>query len=418
MRCRPTQLTSIDVLPDEVLLEIFVFYVRESPILEAWIPLVHVCQRWRSIVLGSPRYLYLRLHWVPKTKGKLDVWPDFPLVAGDGDLSDLGNVDSNCMNNVIALLPEHSKRVCEIGFVVPSKRISKTLAAMEVSFPELTDLWLSSTHRVPVAPDSFLGGSAPRLRSLHLGCIAFPELPKFLSSATHLVSLSLQTIPPSGYIAPEAMAACLSTLTSLKELSLGFEYSFLQALPLRNRHLAAAATYSVLPALTYFAFLGFSEYLEDLVALIDAPQLYKFNITFFEFTIDTPQLALFISRTTRSKAPDTAKVVFGGPWVILTSRTFQQARYNAEIVYGGRDRQLSSLAQVCSSLLPALPTLENLYIHDTCLLPLAWQDHSDNMLWLRLLHPFTHVKNLYLCKETASRIGPALQELNSSTGTE
>ncbi len=45
MRCRPTQLTSIDVLPDEVLLEIFVFYVRESPILEAWIPLVHVCQR-------------------------------------------------------------------------------------------------------------------------------------------------------------------------------------------------------------------------------------------------------------------------------------------------------------------------------------------------------------------------------------
>jgi hypothetical protein len=34
----------------------------------------------------------------------------------------------------------------------------------------------------------------------------------------------------------------------------------------------------------------------------------------------------------------------------------------------------------------------------------------ENALWLDLLHPFRAVKNLYLSKESARRIVPALQE--------
>jgi len=42
---------TIDILPDNALLEIFDFYLDGARI-EAWITLVHVCRNWRSVVFG------------------------------------------------------------------------------------------------------------------------------------------------------------------------------------------------------------------------------------------------------------------------------------------------------------------------------------------------------------------------------
>ncbi len=224
------------------------------------------------------------------------------------------------------------------------------------------------------------------------------------------------------------MATCLSTLVSLKKLCLEFGYSSLS--PLRNLHPAASTTYSVLPALTIFYFRGFSEYLEDLVALIDVPQLYYFSITFINQRmidppqLDTPQLALFLGRTTRfkAKATDTAGVAFDNfsPRVSLISRTFQRTWFKVMILRAESraDRQLSSLTQVCSSSLPTISTLENLYIYNDSISPLTWRGDLENMLWLRLLHPFNYVKNLYLAEEIVPRIAPVLRELVRSGMTE
>src|SRR6266852_8667608 len=66
-------------------------------------------------------------------------------------------------------------------------------------------------------------GSAPRLQYLRLERVPIPGLPKLLLSATDLVHLSLCRIPHSGYISPEAMVTCLSTLPRLKRLYLKFE---------------------------------------------------------------------------------------------------------------------------------------------------------------------------------------------------
>ena len=74
---------------------------------------------------------------------------------------------------------------------------------------------------IAVVPNSFLGGSAPRLESLPLKDTSFPGLPKLLLSTTHLVDLYLDNIPYSGYISPDGMVAALSTLTSLEGLVLG-----------------------------------------------------------------------------------------------------------------------------------------------------------------------------------------------------
>ena len=88
----------------------------------------------------------------------------------------------------------------------------------------LTDLWLWSLLKtLPAIPDSFLDGSAPRLRRFTLNNIPFLGLTNLLLSATHLVQLWLFDIPHSGYISPKAIVALLSVLSSLRTLYLGFQ---------------------------------------------------------------------------------------------------------------------------------------------------------------------------------------------------
>ncbi len=80
----------IDILPDDILLEIFDFYVdmslsyKDKAEIEKWQSLIHVCRQWRSLVLGSPRRLNLRLFTTPKTpvRDTLDIWPALPLSVG------------------------------------------------------------------------------------------------------------------------------------------------------------------------------------------------------------------------------------------------------------------------------------------------------------------------------------------------
>jgi len=85
------------------------------------------------------------------------------------------------------------------------------------------------------------------------------------------------------------------------------------------------------------------------------------------------------------------------------------------------DWQLSMLAQVCSSSLYLISSLEHLYIHEykavESLRP-CWQDDIENIQWLELLRPFTTVNALYLSRDITSRIAPALQELVGERVTE
>src|SRR6266849_8476646 len=197
----------IDVLPDDVLLEIFYSYTKMYPYnrdktdIEAWQSLVHVCQRWRCLVLESPRCLNLRLCCTQTQRTPArdiqDAWPALLLVVKADMAISLG------MDNIIAALGQ-SKRICQVDLSIHANRLSReVLAAMQVPFPELTDLQLGSYLIPPVIPDSFLGGSAPRLRRFSLSNIPFPGLSKLLLSAAHLVGLHLSDIPHSGYISPE-----------------------------------------------------------------------------------------------------------------------------------------------------------------------------------------------------------------------
>ena len=326
------------------------------------------------------------------------------------------------MNNIIAALGQ-TNRVCGVFLVrLADRQLERVLAAMQVPFPGLTDLQLSLyiyPNRVPVIPDSFLGGSAPRLRSFALYRIPFPGLPKLLSSATHLVRLSLNDIPHSGYISPRAMIALLSVLSSLDSLTLEFQSP--QSRPDRESPSLPPLRRSILPALTSLTFKGVTEYLEEVVIRIDAPHLRFLSTTFFnQIDFDTPRLAQFINCTPTLRALDSARAQFDNYFAKLSASSPIRNLTNLTIAISCKkpDWQLSSIEQVCNSSLAPLSMVEDFYIEHRYW-QTGWKDDAiENTLWLQLLLPFTAVKNLHLSKESAPRIVAALQELIGGRITE
>ena len=401
------------MLDDDVLLQIFEFYANEDKEIEGWITLVHVCRLWRSLVFQSPRHLNLRLDCTPKKQMRdMDIWPPLPLIVRD--FFDIFP-DASSVDNTIAAL-EYNDRVSQIELESFPLEYVANSEAMQKPFPELTHLKLGTTNNDgPILRDSFLGGSAPRLRTLNLINVPFPGLPKLLLSATQLVNLELYDIPHfgSGYVPPEEIATCLSALTGLEYLCLYFRY-VRPVLEIR-RPPAPQLTRSIIPSLTKIQFQGKSEYLEQILARIDAPRINELCITFFnQFIFDTPQLFQFISQKPTLSAPEKGHITFSSNLIMikLLSQTLDYGVLVVDIPCSASElRRLSSFKLVYTSSLPYLSALEDLYIHEDSFLDPFWQDNVESTSWLQLLRPFAAVKNLYLDKEFAPRFAPALQEL-------
>jgi hypothetical protein len=150
------------------------------------------------------------------------------------------------------------------------------------------------------------------------------------------------------------------------------------------------------------------------VARIDTPRLKALYIAFFnQIVFDTPKTMQFISRTPSLGARVKARLAFrdDAADVRLSSQTPGLEQILVKIPCKEFDWQISSLEQVCTSSLPLLSKLEDLYIFEETKSPPNWKDNIENMLWLELLCPFTTVKNLYLSENFALRIVPALEEL-------
>ena len=411
---------TIDILPDDVLLEIFSFYLVEEYHIETWHTLVHICQRWRTVVLASPLRLDLQICCTLKTRVKdmLDIWPALPLVI---QARWYETPQEEGADNIVAAL-EHNDRIREIildGFPKFLLQRFAAAAATQELFPALTRLIINASddsEQVAVFSETFLGGSAPQLRSCHFRSVAIMGIQSLLSTANHLVYLSLPRIPHSTYISPEEMATCLTAMPDLKELGLGFQSPRSRPHPF-NRRLPPPARV-VLPALTHCSFKVVSEYIEDLVSRIEAPLLESVHITFFNQLIfesfDTPRLGDFLAHTQVFREKGRASVVFDEDH----ARFHLKPRLSLGIACTGSDWQLSSMAQVCSLPLPFFSTLEHLYICEGRMRRSRWQDDMENTQWLELLHPFIALKDLYLDKKIAPRVVLALKEHTQDTITE
>jgi hypothetical protein len=401
------------MLPDDVLLEIFSFCVDQgqdtNEEMKSWRSLVHVCRWWRIIVFGSSCRLNLRLFCTPRTSGSatLDIWPALPLLI-KGSIFNA----SDAINTITML--NCNDRIHQIELKISASQFDYVSAAMQKPFLEVTRLQLAKIYHVYntnlILPDSFLGGSVPRLRELWLKNVSFLGLPNLLLSAAQLVTLRLDKPPRHGIFSPEAMAAALSVLTRLEALWLKFKFSLSRSFDAEGHHLPPP-TRSVLPALVRFTFQGRIKDLEILVAQLDTPLLSRLSVTFLDdIDVDTPQLARFISHAPRFRANDQAKLVFVDDFgaVRLESRSYGHGGPTVLIL---SNVSVPSLLHICTPTYPPLSTLERLYIYEIENLGPEWREDVEDIQWLESLRSFTAVKNLYISEEAALLILPHLREL-------
>jgi hypothetical protein len=279
----------MDQLPDEILLDIFEFHTRRDKDMiedmikdnmenmDAWHALIHVCRRWRNIVMSSSCRLNLQLFCNERrpVKKLLDVWPAFPIVIWNSfHIYDLGVYK----DNIITAL-KHPDRVCEIAFWdIPGYIMTVLAEAMDVPLPELTtlELQLDEDKRSLFLPDKLFGGSAPCLRSVDLDGVPFSAVHNLLLSAKDLIHLSLWGVPIYEYVSPQKIIGLLSSMTGLETMSLGLRHP--RHYPRTEGQGPSPARRIVLPTLTYFRYQGASGYLEDLMGLLDAPLLKDVDI--------------------------------------------------------------------------------------------------------------------------------------------
>ena len=348
----------------------------------------------------------------------LSIWPALPIVVS-GSANDIEDAED------IAFAFQRRDRVYEItldGY--PSFRpLGMVVSAMLVPFPALRRLFLTA-HEVPspVFPDTFLGGSAPRLRSLRLHGIPFPALPKLLPSARDLVDLTLSGIPRSGTFSPEAIVNSIADLSRLESLSLEFR-SRQSCLVPGSRSPPVAR--GVLPALNRLRFEGTPEYLGDLISRIDAPKIHHLYMTFFNqpfLASDFYHLGQFIGRTEKFKSLTHADINFRirTAEILLSQRTQTcDPTLSVAILCKQLHPQLWSLAQICSASLLPLSKVESLEVSSELL---KWQLHQEHVeedaRWLNVLQPFSGVKNLHPRENTLPSLAYALKDVSEERITE
>jgi hypothetical protein len=400
-------------LPDCPLLAIFDHYREESSqestvtFVWSWKTLTHVCRRWRTLIIASPRRLHLRVICSLRTpvKTSLDIWPPFPIavVCFAPDV-----IDRKGEENLIAAL-EHRDRISEIYIWDQLGHSMERLAAtMQKPFPALTDLYLGSLmSEPPYLSDAFLGGSAPCLRSFTLDYVAFPSFSKFMLNATNLVTLSVIFIPDSGYIfpSPGEMVTYLAALPRLKSLTIEF-----LSVPSNSHQIIFPQTPVVLPALEHFRFGGVNEYLEDFVPRIDAPLLTQFSIVLFLDTVfNLPQLYNFISRTEKLLPHNHAQMLFDDDMskIVLGSPIC----FELELISEETGWQLQSMTDVCCRYLPFLSQVVQLDICEASWMTVRECKEMDPSLWLEFFRLFNGVQSLSVSERWEPLVGAALREL-------
>ena len=413
------------MLPDDVLLEIFDFYKQNDDLYDDlwnWRFIVHVCRRWRQVVFASPRRLDLKIlckNGTPVRNLGIRIWPDFPIVISYIN-HDITTEDER---NLVTVL-EHPDRVCGVMLEVTGSQLGRITTAMQEPFPVLKNLFIViSSGEIPatlpaVLPTEFLGGSAPRLEKIYLRGIPFPALPTLLLSSSDLVTLDLLGIPPAGYISPETMVAGLAALPRLNVFTIEFQ----SAAPRPDRIHPPPVARTILPALTIFEFQGASEYLEELVSRLDAPQLDEIDTCYLNQFVDfqVVQLSRFIDRSVGPKLAlfRHAIVTFGSHQVTFDTSRHADDPYSdptsatTTILCEGIEWQVSRATQMLSQFTTRLSNVAHLklevYLEEDCQL-----EDTDDAAWLHLLQQFSAVQTLRVSQELTAHVALALEDITA-----
>ncbi|KAH9024449.1 hypothetical protein EDB83DRAFT_2658119 [Lactarius deliciosus] len=286
--------------------------------------------------------------------------------------------------------------------IMAALKQSGRLFSIKRPFSELEDLVLLSRDGVRLTlPSTFRWG--PRLRCLHLTRTAFPALLQLLYSSTNLVDLQLHEVFESWQFPPEALTVALSAMAQLRSLSL-------HLLSTANHRVLLPQSWgnAVLPFLTHLNFRGISEYLECLVARIDAPRLGDIELAFLNKNISFPKLREFIDRIEMHKSHRRARILSSEHAISISFiQPGTPACLKLQLFCKPSNEQLLFMTRVCARLCAAsLFKVEDLRISTT---RSSGQGDGDYRGWRDLLNSFTGTKQLHVAGNLSTHIVRALK---------
>jgi hypothetical protein len=411
--------TTIEMLPEDILVDVFDFYRLDAIQLSRgrpwkWHRLAHVCRKWRHVISTSPRRLDLRIlcKYGAPIESILDSWPTFPLVIKFDATRKLKPIPRNIL---VAL--RYSDRICDINLSLTSSMTGPIVELIQKPCPALKKIRLTVKDAMGpsdmLVHDAFLGGNAPRLSEIELQGIAlpFPEIQRVLFSAKNLAELHLSDIPNAVYFSPVDVVTALSTLDQLKRLAIGFHSPTSRPAPSMTHR---SLRHTTLPSLKFFDFHGASEYLEEFVAQIHLPALCTITIKLFnQIFFEIPRFSQFI--------PHQNLNVLGSPTLVLVTHSAESVSVfliqneNSspdEYCYMGTscrrlDWQLSFVTQILSQLFRLLSSVTKLTLITHSEMPTGKED-VDPTQWLELFQLLTHVREVHVFEQLVPDIVHAL----------
>jgi hypothetical protein len=375
-----------------------------------WYKLVHVCRRWRSVILGSAPYLELFLVCTNGTHvaDMLAYSLPLPLVV---DYSGR-NIAAKDEEGIILALNQRD-RVRRVRFRLPATILQKFIAVIEEEYPILEYLIISfpteDKSTILIFPEAL---QAPQLCHLSLRGFGLPIGSRLLTTGVGLVTLHLVMVHPSTYFYPNTLIQWISLMPQLEMLVI----IFISPIPGRDveRQLTHMPTIApvTLPNLRHFVFHGVNTYSEALITRINVPRLEKLRIQFInQLTFFVPCL-LQLMNTAENLRFHAANVTFFDHKVeaaIYPHGEIVDAEMYAfaiSVYCWHLDWQVSSATQISSLLGQIFSLVENLTFQ--------YEEHShsseehnqvDRTEWRRLLRPFRNVKTIRI-------VGGLVEELS------
>ena len=362
-----------------------------------WNKLIHVCKRWRSLILGSPLRLDISLVCTRGTPvaDMLAHSPLFPLVID----YDYNNHDYTIGDEEgIMLALQHRDRLRSICLSMPTSSLQKLIATMGDKFPMLQYLRIEPLTRRNIHLILPMAFEAPHLRHLILNHFASPIGSALLTSAVGLVTLTLWWTHPSTYPPINHVLQTLSLLHRLETLEIGFRSPVPKRVIQRQLSHMPIVTHVTLPNLHWFAFRGISAYLEALLPQMTTPALKTLNVYFFnELRFSVPCFLQFMM-TTGNLTFSGVRFLFHRDAVAVFAYPSPEDRlvnFYVEVACRHLDWQLSSVSQIFNTLGSLFYTVIDLTLdyREHTFSP-EWHNQADRTQWRELLGSFRNVKTL------------------------
>ena len=412
--------TTVSELNDDVLLNIFDWYRFDNTITNTqlwnlarwWYKLIHVCRRWRHLILTSPAHLDIHLvctYGIP-VEDMLSHSPPLPLLIYYPVIP--GKLSAADQESAIFALQQR-ERVRRIQVAAPTAVLCNLFKAMDCEFPilEMLSLQLSTESRSGLGlPKKLL---APLLRHLTLSNISLPIQSQLLRQAEGLITLRLWNLPASLEFHPAHLVAQLHGMARLETMMV----HFYTAISKRRFESPAQPTPITLPSLKVLDFRGGSTYLEGILARINTPLLSRLSVEFFnQVTFDLSRLLQFThigGRFSFHSMEMHFDKKFVSVMVCPHPERVGSYPFLVQVQCRPLDWQAACAAQICHALEPLLAGVEDLTLgfHKDGSAP--WQDEVDVEMWYGLLRTFAGVKSLHL---TGGLVGDLFRSLQLDEG--